>query len=158
MDDITNTNITPYICVTGSITNVSQSDHSFDLSPSQYIALPRCSSPFPIHGYFVESKRWGEAKAPKMFVGSTVAFGGFIDRIKRHREDNNPVCAIHVEVVNVAFITTPSTSQFLPNRKTPSSLSYFFLPPLYSFSRTLNSIINLSFTMELSKSNRHKTN
>jgi hypothetical protein len=158
MDDITNTNVAPYISVTGSVTNVCQSDHSFDMSPSQYIALPRCSSPFPIHGHFIESKRWGEGKSPKMFVGSTVAFGGFVDRIKRERDKDYTVCAVNVEVVNLAFITTSSTSQFLQNRKTSPSLLHSLIPPLYSFSRAVNSFINLSFPMELSKSNRRKTN
>jgi hypothetical protein len=74
------------------------------MSPSQYTALTHSSSPFPIHGHFIESKRWGEGKKPKLFPGTAVSLGGFIDRIHRERDINRSVSQIEIEVVTVSFI------------------------------------------------------
>jgi hypothetical protein len=95
----------------GSITRVTPNDNSFNISPSQYIALAHCSSNFPLHGFFLESKRWGDKKTPKLFIGSTIAFGGFIDKIRRERDVDCTVAAIYIEVVTISFLSTLSTSQ-----------------------------------------------
>ena len=70
-----------YINVMGIITKFDTQDHSFNMCPTQYIALPPTTSPLPLHGYFMESKWWGDGKKPTLSLGSTIAFGGFIDRI-----------------------------------------------------------------------------
>jgi hypothetical protein len=80
------------------------------------MALPRSFSTFPIHGYFIESKRWGDSKTPKLFAASTISFGGFIDRVRRHHDFERTLFAVDVEVVNLAFISTQPTSQLTPNR------------------------------------------
>ena len=81
LNDDVDEKICPYVNVTGIITNFNTEDHSFNMCPTQYIALPRTTSPLPLHGYFMESKRWGDGKKPTLSLGSTIAFGGFIDRI-----------------------------------------------------------------------------
>jgi len=81
LDDDVDEKIRPYINVTSIVTDFDQDDHSFNMCPTQYTALARSTSPLPLHGYFVESKKWGEGKKPRVSVGSTIAFGGFIDRI-----------------------------------------------------------------------------
>ncbi|KAF8798914.1 hypothetical protein BYT27DRAFT_7177119 [Phlegmacium glaucopus] len=113
----------PHITAMGTITHFSPDDHSFQMSPSQYIALPRTSSPFPLHGYFLESKRWGDGKSPKLFIGSTIAFGGFIDRISRERDVHRTVSAIEIEVVNIAWLSSRTPSQFSPDRSTTRTTS-----------------------------------
>lgn len=115
LDDDVDEKIQPYINVTGVITNVDQDDHSFNMCPTQYAALPRTSSPLPLHGYFVESKRWGEGKGPKLSIGSTIAFGGFIDRIRRERNLDKAVLSMEIEITNIAYISNrPENS---PNRE-----------------------------------------
>ena len=96
----------PYIAVTDVVSSFQTSDHSFDMSPSQYTALTHTSSPLPIHGHFIESKRWGEGKKPKLFNGSSVSFGGFVDRIHRERDLNRTLSQVEVEVLTVSFIPT----------------------------------------------------
>jgi len=82
------------------------------MSPSQYIALPHTSSVLPLHGYFVESKRWGEGGRPNISIGSTVTFGGLMHRIKRERDADSTVSSIEVEVLNVVYFnrSAPQTS------------------------------------------------
>jgi hypothetical protein len=117
LDDDVDEKIRPYINVTGIITNFDQDDHSFNMCPTQYTALPRTASPLPLHGYFVESKRWGEGKKPRLSVGSTIAFGGFIDRIRRERNIDKAVLSMEIEVANIAYISNrPENS---PNRESP---------------------------------------
>jgi hypothetical protein len=94
----------PYIALTSTITSFNSYDHSFDMSPSQYTALTHSSSSLPIHGHFIESKRWGEGKKPKLFPGTTVSLGAFIDRIHRERDINRSVSQIEIEVLTVSFI------------------------------------------------------
>ena len=64
LDDNIDEKIRPYINVTGIVTRFDADDHTFNMCPTQYITLPHTSSPLPLHGYFIESKRWGEGKKP----------------------------------------------------------------------------------------------
>jgi len=80
------------------------------MSPSQYTALTHSATPFPIHGYFVESKRWGEGKKPKLFLGSAITFGGIIDKIHRDRDIDRPISRVEIEVLTVCYITTQPNS------------------------------------------------
>jgi len=70
----------------------------------------------------MESKRWGDGRKPKVVVGSTVAFGGFINRIARERNFDRTVSAIEVEVTTIAFLSTQAISHFNPSRNFPSLL------------------------------------
>ena len=81
----------PYITITGTISHFNPTDHTFQMSPSQYTALTHSATPFPIHGYFVESKRWGEGKKPKLFLGSAITFGVIIDKIHRDHDIDRPI-------------------------------------------------------------------
>jgi hypothetical protein len=87
------------------------------------MSLLRSFSTFPIHGYFLESKRWGDSKFPKLYPNSTITFGGFIDRVKRRHDDDRTLFSVDVEVVNLAFISTQTGPQMSPNRNRPL---YFF--------------------------------
>lgn len=120
------------------------------MAPSQYIAVPHCSSTFPLHGYFVESKRWGDRKTPKLFVGSTIAFGGFIDKIRQERDIDCTVAAVNIEVITIAFLPTHTTFQSNPSSQ---YLDFYLFLILTSFStrRPQHSIQNITITMELSK-------
>jgi hypothetical protein len=80
------------------------------MSPAQYTALTHSSTSFPIHGHFIESKRWGEGKKPKLFTGTSVSLGGFIDRISRERDHNRSLSQVNVEVLTVSFGPTVSAS------------------------------------------------
>ena len=67
--------------------------------------LTPTSSPLPLYGYFVESKRWGEGKGPKLSIGSTIAFGGFIDRIQWEWNLDKAVLSMEIEIANIAYIS-----------------------------------------------------
>jgi len=121
LDDNVDEKIRPYINVTGIITNFDTDDHSFEMCPTQYIALPRTSSSLPLHGYFMESKRWGEGKKPRLSIGSTVAFGGFIDRIRRERNIDKAILSMEIEIANIAYISNRPNIQNSPNREFPPS-------------------------------------
>ncbi len=120
----------PYITVTGVVNHFNDDDHSFTMSPNQYIALPRTSSPLPINGYFVESKRWGDGKAPKILVGSTITFGGLLNRIKRNLDVDNSISSVEVEVLNVAYLSNCTTAPISPTRK-PHFLFFVLYNKLY---------------------------
>jgi hypothetical protein len=98
--------VSPYITVTGTVSSFHTADHSFDMTPSQYTVLTHSTSTFPVHGYFIESKRWGEAKKPKLFTGTSVSFGGFLEKIHRERNLNRTLSQVEVEVSTVSFIPT----------------------------------------------------
>ena len=118
LDENVDEKIRPYINVTGVITDFDQTDHSFNMCPTQYIALPHTTSPLPLHGYFVESKRWGEGKKPTLSIRSTIAFGGFVDRIRRERNVEKPISSMEIEIANIAYISNrPEPS---PNREHPT--------------------------------------
>jgi hypothetical protein len=96
------------------------------MSPTQYTALPRTTSSFPLHGYFVQSKRWGERKTPKLTIGRPIAFGGFIDRIRRERNTDKTVASVDIEVANIAYISNRPESSTI--RKFSLLLSLQCLP------------------------------
>ena len=51
----------PYISVTGTATSFDADDHTFTMTPSQYIVLTHSSLPFPINAHFANwdsKKRW----------------------------------------------------------------------------------------------------
>jgi hypothetical protein len=96
--------------------------------PSQYIALTHTSSSFPIHGHFLESKRWGEGRRPKLFAGTSLSFGGFIDRIHRERNLNRSLSQVEIEVVSFSPTPTAPTSQCMF-----SSFFKFSLPSIFTF-------------------------
>jgi hypothetical protein len=71
----------PYVTVTGTVTNFDTNDHTFTMTPNQYIVLTHSSLPFPIHAHFADwesTKRWGR-DGPKVTPGSTITFGGFFE-------------------------------------------------------------------------------
>ena len=105
LDDDVDEKIRPYINVTSVITNIDQDDHSFNMCSTQYTALPHTSSPLPLHGYFMESKRWGEGKGPKLSIASTIAFGGFINRIRQEQNLDKAVLSMEIEITNIAYIS-----------------------------------------------------
>lgn len=91
------------------------------MAPSQYTALTHSSSPLPIHGHFIESKRWGGGKKPTLFPGTSVSLGGFIDRIHRERDIIRAVYQVEVEVLTISFIPT------LPNAPSDAHRMIIFL-------------------------------
>ena len=120
LDDDVDEKICPYVNVTGIITNFDTEDHSFNMCPTQYIALPHTTSPLPLHGYFMESKQWGDGKKLTLSLGSTIAFGGFIDRIRREHSIDKAMLSMEIEVANIAYIATRLNTQNSPNHR------YFF--------------------------------
>jgi hypothetical protein len=101
----------PYVSITGTVSSFHAADHSFDMSPLQYIALTHSASSFPIHGFFVESKRWGEGRKPKLFAGTSVSFGGFIDRIHRERNLKRTLSQVEINVTSFSPAPTATNSQ-----------------------------------------------
>ena len=72
----------PFITVTGTITSFDADEHTFTISPTQYIVLGRTSLPFPIHAHFANSsstKRWG---SEGLVSGSPVR-SGFSAKFRR---------------------------------------------------------------------------
>ena len=68
----------PYITATGTVTKFDSGDHTFTMTPSQYVILTHTTSPFPIHAHFADSdskKRWG-AEGPRVAIGSSITLGG----------------------------------------------------------------------------------
>jgi hypothetical protein len=114
----------PYITVAGTVSSFNTTDHSFDMLPSQYTAFTHTSSPFPIHGYFIESKRWGEGKKPKLFTGTSVCLGGFIERIHRERDLKRSLSQVELEVNTISFTSTATTS-------TSQCIFFFFFFKLF---------------------------
>ena len=86
------------------------------MAVSQYIALQRASSMLPIHAHFVESKRWGDGKTPKVTVGSTVTFGGFIERIVQEANVDRTLSFIQIEVGNIAYLSNRANPPISPSR------------------------------------------
>jgi hypothetical protein len=65
----------------------------------------------------MESKRWGDGKKPTLSLGSTIAFGGFIDRIRRERSIDKAMLSMEIEVANIAYITNCPNTQNSPSRR-----------------------------------------
>ncbi len=85
------------------------------MAVSQYIGLQRVSSMLPIHAHFVESKRWGDGKTPKVTAGSTVTFGGFIERIVREANVDRTLSFVEIEVANIAYLSNRANAPISPN-------------------------------------------
>ena len=104
----------PFITVTGTVTSFNADEHTFTISPTQYIVLSRTSLPFPIHAHFANSsstKRWG-SEGPKVFVGSTITFGGLLEKVVCERTLHKRLEYAQVEVVfgspvRSGFLTLP---------------------------------------------------
>lgn len=108
----------PYITVTGNVTKFDSEDHSFTMTPTQYIILTHTSSPFPIHAQFADSnnkKRWG-ADGPKVAVGSTITLGGSLQRVVREHNIDKPLQFAQVEVANIAYLGTRGNLTSTPIR------------------------------------------
>ena len=114
-DGDANMQINPHISITGTVTRFDMENRSFTMTPTQYIALTRATSPFPIHGHFADSdskKRWG-ADGPKVATGSTVTLGGSLQRVVREHNIDRPLEFAQVEVNNIAYLGStrgPATS------------------------------------------------
>jgi len=62
----------------------------------------------------MESKRWGDGKKPTLSLGSTIAFGGFIDRIQQEHNIDKAMLSMEIEIANIAYITNRQNS---PSRR-----------------------------------------
>ncbi|KAF8966900.1 hypothetical protein BDZ97DRAFT_1917165 [Flammula alnicola] len=118
IDGDANDKTRPYIDIAGVVTRFNNDDHSFNMSPTQYVSLPHTSSTFPLRGFFIESKRWGEGKKPKVMVGSTIAFSGFIDKIMREHDTDRTMSSVEIEVANIAYLSNRTNPSIVPNRST----------------------------------------
>jgi hypothetical protein len=102
----------PYITVTGSVTKSNTEDHSFTMTPTQYVILTHTNAPFPIHAHFADGaskKRWGP-DGPKVAIGSTITIGGSLQRVVREHNIDKPLQFAQVEVANIAYLgSTRST-------------------------------------------------
>lgn len=108
----------PYVTVTGTVTNFDTNDHTFTMTPNQYIVLTHSSLPFPIHAHFADwesTKRWGR-DGPKVTPGSTITFSGFFERVVRERNINRKLDFAEIEVVSIAYFGTQTTLTTTPNR------------------------------------------
>lgn len=121
LHDDTDAKISPHITVTGTISSFNTDDRTFTMSPSQYTVLQHTTSAFPIHAHFAdpESKRWGD-NGPKVTVGSTITFGGFLQRISREKNLDRTLSFAEIEVHNIAYLSNPNITS------TPSSTSLFY--------------------------------
>jgi hypothetical protein len=113
-----NIQINPYITVTGNVTKFDTENRSFTMTPTQYILLTHTTSPFPIHAHFADSnskKRWG-ADGPKVTVGSTITFGGTLQRVVREHTIDKTLQFAQVEVTNIAYLATRTNLTTSPTR------------------------------------------
>ena len=98
----------PFISVTGTITSFDADEHTFTMSPNQYIVLSRTSLPFPIYAHFANSsstKRWG-SQGPKVFVRSTITFGGLFEKVVCEQTTKKKLEYAQVEVHHIAYFGT----------------------------------------------------
>ena len=108
----------PYITITGTVTTFDANDHTFTITPSQYIVLTHSSLPFPIHAHFANwesKKRWGP-DGPKVTVGTTITFGGLLERVVRERNINRRIEFTEVEVITLSYFGTRANLAISPNR------------------------------------------
>ena len=99
LDDDIDEKICPYINVTGI------DNHSFNMCPTQYTALPHTTSPLPLYAYFIESKRWLESKKPRLSIASTITFGGFIAKIRWDQTIDKAILSMEIKITNIAYIS-----------------------------------------------------
>jgi len=139
--------------VTGTVTNFNADNHTFMMTPTQYVVLPRSASPFPIHAHFVDSeskKRWG-SEGPRVAVGSTITFAGFMERIVRDRNIDKTLAFVEIEVTSVAYLFNRPNASISPTRGI--LLFYFILLLIWKlFSRINWSSFGISNTVELWRS------
>jgi len=124
LDNDVDMKVNPYITVAGTIASFDSEDHTFTMTPTQYIGLIHASSGFPIHAHFVDresKKRWG-SNGPKVAVGSTITFGGFLERVARERDINKSLSFAEVEVTNIAYLSNRGNNFVSPGR-----MFFFFL-------------------------------
>ena len=117
IDDDVDMKVNPYITVAGTIASFDAGDHTFTMTPSQYIGLIHASSAFPIHAHFVDwesKKRWG-SNGPKAAVGSTITFRGFLERVAREHDINKSLSFAEVEVTNIAYLSNRGNSFVSPS-------------------------------------------
>ena len=111
----------PYITVTGTVTNFDVDDHTFTMTPSQYVVLTHSSLPFPIHAHFANwssKKRWGP-EGPKVTVGTTITFGGVLETVVRERNIDRKFEFAEIEVVSIAYFGTRSNLAVASSRMFP---------------------------------------
>lgn len=95
----------PYIFVTGTVDSFNSNDHTFTMTPSQYIVLTHSSLPFPIHGHFANwdsKKRWGP-EGPKVTVGTTITFGGLLQTVVCERNIDKRLEYAEIEVTTISY-------------------------------------------------------
>jgi len=98
----------PYITVTGTVASFNADDHTFTMTLNQYIVLTHSSLPFPIHAHFANwdsKKRWGP-DGPKVTIGSTITFGGLLERVVCERNINKRLELAEIEVASIAYFGT----------------------------------------------------
>ena len=98
----------PYISITGTVTSFDTDDHTFTMTPIQYIVLTHSSLPFPIHAHFANwdsKKRWGPG-GPKVTVGSTITFGSLLGRVVCEHNINKRLELTEVKVASIAYFGT----------------------------------------------------
>ena len=135
--------------MTGIITSFNTEDRTFTMTPTQYSVLQHTATKLPIRAYFadMESKRWGE-NGPKVAVGSTITFGGLLQRVVRERNLERTLSFIEIEVHTIAYLANP-------NNPTSPSSTYIIIICLDLFYLTFLNLRNwwrkfrLSKTMEL---------
>lgn len=122
----------PFITITGTVTSFDADEHTFTMSPNQYIVLSRTSLPFPIYAHFANSsstKRWGP-QGPKVFVGSTITFGGLFEKVVCERTINRKLEYAQVEVHYIAYFGTQgnlaTTSPRMPFSYNTLKKNFFF--------------------------------
>lgn len=75
---------------------------------NQYIVLTHLSLPFSIHAHFANwdsKKRWGP-NGPKVTIGSTIAFGGLLERVVCEWNINKRLELAEIEVASIAYFGT----------------------------------------------------
>ena len=111
-----NMKVNPYITVAGTIASFDAGDHTFTITLTQYIRLIHASSGFPIHAHFIDKeskKRWG-SNGPKAAVGSTITFGGFLERVAHECDINKSLSFAEVEVTNIAYLSNHGNNFISP--------------------------------------------
>jgi hypothetical protein len=89
------------------VTTFDANYHTFTMTPTQYIGLIHGSSPFPIHAHFVDwesKKRWGP-NGPKVAVGSSITFGGSLERVVRELDIDRSLSFAEIEVVSISYLS-----------------------------------------------------
>lgn len=114
----------PYITVTGTVSTFDANAHTFTMTPSQYIVLTHSSLPFPIHARFANwdnKKRWGP-DGPKVTIGTTITFGGFLERAVCERNIDRRLEFADIEVTNIAYFGTRTNLTASPTRMTSKTI------------------------------------